>query len=103
MEWGAPSRIWIAGAFAVCGRFAFFTSAHLWMVSVPTPPSTSMSNEGNWLLNQLTWITRTEKKKRGSRPAWSFLQTDSDQEDCTKKKKRGRLREQSSETEITFI
>lgn len=33
------------------------TSAHLWMVSGPTPPSTSMSKDGNWLLNQLTWVT----------------------------------------------
>lgn len=42
----------------------FLTSAHLWIVSGPTPPSTSMSNEGNWLLNQLTWVTSTEIKQR---------------------------------------
>lgn len=67
MKQGAPSPIWIVGSFPrlceIC-TFFFFTSAHLWMVSGPTPPSTSMSNEGNWLLNQLTWITRTRKKKR---------------------------------------
>lgn len=38
------------------------TSAHLWMVSGPTPPSTSMSKDGNWLLNQLTWV-RPETRK----------------------------------------
>lgn len=41
--------------------FVFLTSAHLWMVSGPTPPSTSMSNEGNWLRSQLTW-SHTKKK-----------------------------------------
>lgn len=38
------------------------TSAHLWMVSGPTPPSTSMSKDGNWLLNQLTWVTPETRK-----------------------------------------
>lgn len=43
--------------------FDSLTSAHLWMVSGPTPPSTSMSNEGNWLLNQLTWKTPVQKRR----------------------------------------
>lgn len=38
------------------------TSAHLWMLSGPTPPSTSMSKDGNWLLNQLTWVTPETRK-----------------------------------------
>lgn len=51
---------WTEGAFIL---LRFLTSAHLWIVSGPTPPSTSMSNEGNWLLNQLTWVTCTEVKE----------------------------------------
>lgn len=49
--------MWILGSYSPrhISAFVFLTSAHLWMVSGPTPPSTSMSSEGNWLLNQLTW------------------------------------------------
>lgn len=46
-------------AWRVCESL---TSAHLWMVSGPTPPSTSMSKDGNWLLNQLTWVTPQTRK-----------------------------------------
>lgn len=53
--------------------FVSLTSAHLWMVSGPTPPSTSMSNEGNWLLSQLTWSHRNTKNrlKTGSTPCYN--------------------------------
>lgn len=35
------------------------------MVSGPTPPSTSMSKEGNILLNHLTWVTHRNKRTVG--------------------------------------
>lgn len=56
---------------AIVLMYAFLTSAHLWIVSGPTPPSTSMSNEGNWLRSQLTWL---HTQKISSKPAQHYFQ-----------------------------
>lgn len=54
-------------------RSVFLTSAHLSMVSGPTPPSTSMSSEGNWLLNQLTWEHSSSEEESG-RAGWGGVE-----------------------------
>lgn len=55
-KWIAAPR-W-ANKEVIHTRPVFLTSAHLSMVSGPTPPSTSMFSEGNWRLSQFTWEHR---------------------------------------------
>lgn len=49
-----PAAISRGGDAPRAARAQPLTSAHLWMVSGPTPPSTSMSSDGNCVLSHCT-------------------------------------------------